>query len=175
MRILRGLPAADGAWARSRPWRRRRLPGARIPSRLAQLEFRDQYGNVDSLARRSGAPVVVVVVSVRRLAMIEKWERDLSERVPGIRFLNVADLPTDVPVDLERTALTLRKRVPPGVNVLMDPAREWATTFALDTAAAEPAGVRCRRPADRALPRPLDGSAGGGGGRRHPAPGGRAP
>lgn len=103
------------------------------PSRIAQLEFRDQYGSVDSLARRSGAPVVVVVVSVRRLTLIEKWERDLSERVPGIRFMNVADLPVDVPVDLERTAETLRKRVPPGVNVLMDPAREWATTFELDT------------------------------------------
>ncbi|MDH5255251.1 MAG: hypothetical protein OEW72_04975 [Gammaproteobacteria bacterium] len=102
-------------------------------SRIAQREFRDQYGNLDSLARRGGAPVVVVVVSVRRLAMIEKWERDLSERVPGIRFLNVADLPADVPVDLERTAQTIRKRVPPAVNVLMDPSREWATTFALDT------------------------------------------
>jgi hypothetical protein len=106
---------------------------AEAASRIAQREFRDQYGNVDSLARWGGAPVVVVVVSVRRLAMIEKWERDLSERVPGIRFLNVADLPADVPVDLERTAQTIRKRVPPAVNVLMDPSREWATTFALDT------------------------------------------
>lgn len=106
---------------------------AEAASQIAQLEFRDQYANVDSLARRAGAPVVVVVVSVRRLAMIEKWERDLSERVPGIRFLNVADLPLDVPVDLERTAHTIRKRVPPEVNVLLDPSREWATTFALDT------------------------------------------
>lgn len=102
-------------------------------SRLAQLELRDQHGNADSLARRKGAPVVAVVVSVRRLAMIEKWERDLTDRVPGIRFLNVADLPVDVPVDLDRTAATLRKRVPAGVQVLMDPAREWATAFALDT------------------------------------------
>lgn len=108
------------------------VPGA-ATGRLAQVEFRDQYGNVDSLARRSGLPVVVVVVGVRRLSMIEKWERDLSERVPGIRFMNVADLPADVPVDLERTALTLRKRVPAGVNVLMDPVREWATAFSLDT------------------------------------------
>jgi hypothetical protein len=106
---------------------------AQATDRLAALEFRDQHGNVDSLARHSGAPVVAVVVSVRHLAMIEKWERDLTARVPGIRFLNVADLPVDVPVDLDRTALTLQKRVPPGVNVLMDPAREWATTFTLDT------------------------------------------
>jgi len=100
---------------------------------IATLELRDQFGNTDSLASHRGAPVVVVVVSVRRLAMIEQWERDLSERVPGMRFLNVADLPTDVPVDLDRTAATLRKRVPAGVAVLMDPAHAWATTFALDT------------------------------------------
>ena len=101
--------------------------------RLARLELRDQYGQVDSLLRWRGAPVVAVVVSVRRLQMIEKWERDLAVRVPGIRFLNVADLPADAPVDLERTAATLRKRVPPGVNVLLDPGRDWANAFGLDT------------------------------------------
>ncbi len=103
-------------------------------SAIADQEFRDQYGNVDSLARRAGAPVIAVVVGVRGLAMIEKWERDLSIRVPGIRFLNVADLPAGVPVDPERTALTLRKRVPPGVSVLIDPSRQWATAFDLNTA-----------------------------------------
>jgi len=100
---------------------------------LATQEFRDQHGNVDALARYAGAPVVAVVVGVKRLSMIEAWERDLAARVPGLRFLNVADLPRDVPVDLERTALTLRKRVPPGVNVLLDPAGAWAGEFALDT------------------------------------------
>jgi hypothetical protein len=103
------------------------------PNAIAGLELRDQFGNSDSLARQFGEPVVVVVVNVRRLAMIEPWERDLRERVPGMRFLNVADLPSEAPVDLERTAATLRKRVPAGVTVLMDPARHWATTFALDT------------------------------------------
>lgn len=102
-------------------------------SSIATLELRDQFGQTDSLARLSGAPVVAVIVSVRRLAMIERWERDLSERVPGIRFLNVADLPSDAPVDLVRTAATLRKSLPKGVAVLMDPERRWATTFALDT------------------------------------------
>lgn len=108
--------------------------GEPLASPIAALELRDQSGNVDSLARRAGAPVIAVVVGVRGLAMIEKWERDLSARVPGIHFLNVADLPAGVPVDLERTALTLRKRVPPGVSVLIDPARQWATTFGLNTA-----------------------------------------
>ena len=106
-------------------------PGA---SPVAEQEFRDQYGNVDSLASRAGAPVIAVVVAVKGLALIEKWERDLSARVPGIRFLNVADLPAGVPVDLDRTALMLRKRVPPGVSVLIDPARQWASVFDLNTA-----------------------------------------
>ncbi len=118
--LLFALAALAPAWAQD-------------ASRLARLELRDQYGNVASLAGWSGAPVIAVVVSVKRLAMIEKWEKDLSERVPGIRFMNVADLPADVPVDPDRTALTLQKRVPPGVNVLMDFSREWATTFVLDT------------------------------------------
>lgn len=102
---------------------------------IARSEFRDQHGNVDSLARYAGQPVVAVVVGVRRLSLIEQWERDLTARVPGIRFLNVADLPRDAPVDLERTAATLRKRVPAGVNVLLDPGGAWATSFQLDTAA----------------------------------------
>ena len=110
------------------------VAGEPVASPIAGQEFRDQHGKVDSLARRAGAPVIAVVVGVKGLAMIEKWERDLSARVPGIRFLNVADLPAGVPVDLDRMAQTLRKRVPPGVSVLMDPARQWATVFALNTA-----------------------------------------
>lgn len=102
-------------------------------STITTQEFHDQFGHTDSLARQRGTLVIAVIVSMRRLAMIERWERDLAERVPGIRFLNVADLPANAPVDLERTAATLRKRVPPGVAVLVDPARQWATTFALDT------------------------------------------
>lgn len=134
MTVLRGYLLLLALAALASVGARAQAPAAPDSGRLAQLEFRDQYGNVDSLARSRGAPVIAVVVSVKRLAMIEKWERDLSERVPGIRFINVADLPADVPVDPGRTALTLQKRVPPGVKVLMDPAREWATTFALDTA-----------------------------------------
>jgi hypothetical protein len=98
------------------------------------LELSDQFGNPDALVRYRGAPVVAVVVSVRRLSMIERWERDLGERVPGIRFLNIADLPDDAAVDPDRTAATLRKRVPAGVPVLMDLERRWASSFGLDTA-----------------------------------------
>jgi len=102
-------------------------------SPILNLELDDQFGNTNSLLRQRGKAVVVVVVSVRRLSMIERWERDLTQRVPDIRFLNVADLPGDVPVDAERTAATLRKRVPAGIAVLMDTDRRWATTYALDT------------------------------------------
>ena len=100
---------------------------------LAVLELRDQYGNPDSLAAHRGAPVVAVIVTVNRLSMIERWERDLSGHIPGVQFLNVTDLPPDVAVDLERTAATLRKRVPAGVRVLMDPTRQWATVLGLNT------------------------------------------
>jgi hypothetical protein len=105
-----------------------------VQTAISSLELRDQFGNTDSLVRQRGNAVVAVVVSVRRLAMIERWERDLSERVPGIRFLNIADLPDDTAVDIERTAATLRKRVPAGVAVLMDPDRRWANSYSLDTA-----------------------------------------
>jgi hypothetical protein len=103
-------------------------------SPVSSLELRDQFGNTNSLLRQRGDAVVVVVVSVRRLSMIERWERDLSERVPGIRFLNIGDLPDDAPVDPGRTAAMLRKRVPEDVAVLMDIDRRWATHYALDTA-----------------------------------------
>jgi hypothetical protein len=131
--FMRGCLLVLGSLVARVPVQAQVEPAVPAIERLAQLELRDQHGNVDALARRRGAPVVAMVVSVKRLAMIERWERDLSERVPGIRFLNVADLPADMPVDLDRTALTLRKRVPPAVNVLMDPERVWATTFGLDT------------------------------------------
>jgi glucose/arabinose dehydrogenase len=115
-------------------WRVVREKAETVPDTdFAGLELRDQFGNTNSLLRQRGSAVVAVVVSVRRLALIERWERDLSQRVPGIRFLNIADLPDDVPVDAERTAATLRKRVPDGVPVLMDPDRRWATSYALDT------------------------------------------
>jgi hypothetical protein len=104
-----------------------------IESPIASLELRDQFGNTNSLLGHRGSAVVVVVVSVRRLSMIERWERDLHQRVPGIRFLNIADLPDDAPVDTARTAATLRKRVPDSVPVLMDPERRWATSYGLDT------------------------------------------
>ena len=106
---------------------------ARDVGALAALELRDQYGNADSLAAHRGAPVVAVIVSVKRLSMIERWERELSRKVPGVQFLNVSDLPPDVAVDLERTAATLRKRVPTGVKVLIDATRQWATVLGLNT------------------------------------------
>ncbi|MEZ5566352.1 MAG: hypothetical protein R3F24_13010 [Gammaproteobacteria bacterium] len=100
---------------------------------IASQEFTDQFGAVDSLAHHRGNSVTVVVVTIRRLGMIERWERDLSARAPGMHFMNVADLPVDANVDLDRTAQTLRKRVPAGVAVLMDPGGAWAKAFHLDT------------------------------------------
>lgn len=105
-----------------------------VPEALAGLELTDQFGGRDSLEAHRGSVLVAVVVNVRRLALIEAWERDLGTRVPGIRFMNIADLPSQGPVDPVRTAATLRRKVPPDVAVLMDFDRHWAGTLALDTA-----------------------------------------
>lgn len=103
------------------------------PAELLTLELQNQFGGRDSLVAHQGSALVAVVVNVRRLALIETWERDLSVKIPGIRFFNVADLPSQGVVDLEQTAATLRRRVPPEVPVLMDVERHWATLLELDT------------------------------------------
>jgi hypothetical protein len=108
--------------------------GSAEEAAVAALELRDQDGQPDSLLARRGRPALVVVVGVRRLPMIEAWERDLEGRVPGSVFLNVADPPAGARVDPTRIAATLRKRVPQGVRVLVDVERRWATVFGLDTA-----------------------------------------
>lgn len=77
---------------------------------------------------------MALVVSLRRLSLVQAWARDLSARVPGLALLTVADWPVGTPVDLERAAAILRRRVPAGVSVLMDPEHGWAQTFGLNTA-----------------------------------------
>lgn len=110
------------------------LPAAdALPPALTGLTLPNQFGGTDTLAAHQGQPIMVVVVAVQRLSMIERWERALRERFPGLAFFNVADMPAQGPVDPERAAATLRKRVPPEVPVLMDLERHWATTLKLDT------------------------------------------
>ena len=99
------------------------------------LALRDQFGNTDSLAAHRGAVVVAVVVNVRRLATIQRWAEELHGRSPPLHFLTVADLPAAGPVDIDRVAATLQKRVPATVAVLIDVERSWARSYGLDTTA----------------------------------------
>jgi len=111
------------------------LPAAEpLPPGLADLSLSNQFGGTDTLASHRGRPILVVVVAVQRLSLIERWERTLRGRFPSLAFFNVADMPAEGPVDAERTAATLRKRVPPEVPVFLDLDRRWATTLKLDTA-----------------------------------------
>jgi hypothetical protein len=102
---------------------------------LSALTLQNQFGGTDSLATHRGQVVVAVVVGVQRLATIERWERELKARYPGLVFFNVADMPAEGTVDPARAAATLRKRVPPEVPVLLDLDRQWATDLGLETSA----------------------------------------
>jgi glucose/arabinose dehydrogenase len=101
---------------------------------LDSLELRDQYGGRAGLAGQRGQPVAVIVVNVRRLGGIQRWQEELGNAHPDLAWLRIGDIDEPGPVDLDRVADTLRRRVPPGVPVLMDPERHWARGLDLDTA-----------------------------------------
>jgi hypothetical protein len=100
---------------------------------VAGLQFRDQYGGEDSLAEHRGHVVVVMAVTAKRLRNIKPWERHLRERVDGVHFLRVTDVPAGSKATRSSVAARLRERVPEGVSVLIDMDRVWATELELDT------------------------------------------
>lgn len=104
------------------------------PADLNGIELRDQHGGKDTLAAHQGEVVVVMVVTARRLRNLKGWERDLRERYEELRFMRVVDVPADPPVSYEDVAGKLAKRVPEGIEVLIDMERSWARALDLDTA-----------------------------------------
>jgi len=100
---------------------------------LADVELADQFGGSDRLGAWRGQPVAVIVVNVRRLGGIQRWQEEAASAWPDLAWLRIADINEPGEVDLARVAGTLRRRVPPGVPVLMDAQRHWARAFALDT------------------------------------------
>jgi hypothetical protein len=98
------------------------------------MEWRDQQGGRDRLASHMGQRVVLIVVEARRLPLAGRWAEALQARDPELMVLTVADAPLDVPVDPVRFAATLRRRVPAGVRVWLDPERRLATALSLATA-----------------------------------------
>lgn len=101
---------------------------------LAALELVDQHGGRARLADLRGQPAAVIVVNVRRLGTIQRWQEELGRAYPELAWLRIGDIDETGPVDLERVAGTLQRRIPPGVPVLMDPERHWASSLGLDTA-----------------------------------------
>jgi hypothetical protein len=93
----------------------------------------DQHGLQDSLAEHRGNVVVVMVVTAKRLRNIKPWERHLRERVDGVHYLRIADVPADSRATHDTVAAKIRERVPEGVSVLIDMERVWATELQLDT------------------------------------------
>jgi hypothetical protein len=101
---------------------------------LADVEWEDQLGGRDRLSNHRGEALVLLVVEARRLLLAGEWAEALQSRDLGVTLLTVADAPPDVPVDPARFAAMLRKRVPAGVRVWMDPGRSFAQALDLDTA-----------------------------------------
>lgn len=114
------------------------LAGAAVdPSALApfaDVEWDDQLGGRDRLAAHQGERVLLIIVEARRLPLAGKWAEAIEARDLGLTLLTVADAPPDVLVEPDRFAQTLRKRVPAGVRILMDPRRQLAAALILDTA-----------------------------------------
>jgi hypothetical protein len=88
--------------------------GAILPSEtrdigpLADLRLLDQYGREDSLRAHRGQVVLVTVVHAKRLRKLQSWEKALRERLEGVHYMRVADVPADPPVTQEDVAEKLR-------------------------------------------------------------------
>ncbi|MGD8896062.1 MAG: hypothetical protein PVJ73_08515 [Acidobacteriota bacterium] len=100
---------------------------------LADLELHDQYGREDSLRTHRGQVVLVTVVHAKRLRKLQSWEKALRERLEGVHYMRVADVPADPPVTHDEVAEKLRQRVPEEVSILIDLERRWALSLDLDT------------------------------------------
>ena len=96
--------------------------------------LKDQFGREDGLGRHRGATVVALVVTAKHLRALKGWELELHERLAGVSFLRVADVPAEPPVTWERVAGKLRERVPRQVPIGIDLERSWAAAYGLDTA-----------------------------------------
>jgi hypothetical protein len=102
--------------------------GAQQPPKLS-----DQYGNSISLDDYSGEAVLAIVVSARKLRLIERWEQKLRAELPQLQSLRVADVDEQPPPTLAQVADKLRERVPDHVSILIDLHQHWSTTYHLDT------------------------------------------
>jgi hypothetical protein len=110
-------------------------PRAAVLSSLT-AGLRDQYDRSDPAGARPGKAHAVFVVSARRLRRLKDWQRALDDRLDGVGFLRVADVPPEPgrqPPRFEDVAAMLRKRVPEDVPILIDLERRFDRELDLDT------------------------------------------
>lgn len=93
----------------------------------------DQYGDTDALNNYKNAPVLAIVVNVRKLRWVGRWEESLRSSLPNLESIRIADITDEPPPTVEKVIDLLQTRVPPGVPVLIDMDNSWANTYSLDT------------------------------------------
>ena len=95
--------------------------------------LQDQYGQNSGLGDYSGAAVLAIVTTPRKLRWIGKWEAAIRADIPELRSIRIADV-TDQPTpEYQKVADILRQRVPENISVLIDIENHWAGYYSLDT------------------------------------------
>jgi len=92
-------------------------------------------GREDSLRAHRGQVVLVTVVHATGLRKLKSWETALRERLEGVHYIRIADVPADPPLTHDEVAEKLRQRVPEEVSILIDLEGEWRKAFGLAAAA----------------------------------------
>jgi peroxiredoxin len=93
----------------------------------------DQNNKTISLADYRNQPVVVIVVSGRKLRHVKKWEEGLRAVYPELTTVRIADINDEPRPTQEQVADKLRKRAPADVSIMIDLNNIWANEYQLDT------------------------------------------
>lgn len=93
----------------------------------------DQFGGSDGLSNYPGQPLLVIVVDVRKLRWVGRWEETLRARLPDYTSIRVANVPANPTPEFSEVEAMLLKRAPPDISVLIDMDSSWAHSFDLDT------------------------------------------
>jgi len=93
----------------------------------------DQYGQTGGLSNYPNQPLLVIVVTGKKLRWIGRWEKQLRAQLPELVSVRVADINDQPPPSLEQVSSRLRKHVPENVSILIDMNSSWANKYKLDT------------------------------------------
>ena len=92
----------------------------------------DQYDKEGGMDKFSGQPVVVFVTSLRELPDLGAWEEAIRPSVPAFNSLDIGDINTSSGLVQKTVVAELKKHVPDGVSVYIDPENTWAKEYDLD-------------------------------------------